>query len=331
MERKNIVILYSDAKREFFLTNDLYLTEKEVYPRCKIIKPFIEKLGYKVTLLPGNMDSMKKIKNMNPYMVINLVDSLYGKEELAPVIPSLLELLKVPYTGTESAGLTINANKHLTKSILKQNGLLVPDFQIFYHPEDKLDKKFEFPLIVKLNRFHGSVEMSEKSVVENPRQLKKRVTYLITKYKQEVMVEKYIKGKEITVLIIDGKDNLALAEERIFITDKKYNLFGFKEAWSPEEYYDVKKFELNFSIKKQILKAFKVLKILDYARFEIIIDKSGKYYFIDLNANPSVGPKVAGEAFGYMLYINNITFENAMNRIIINARERFAKYSALDK
>lgn len=323
MKKRLAILLYSDAKREYFASDELYMTEEEVYPRSKIIKPHIEKLGYKVILLPGNPESVDKIKKLKPHVVFNLVDSLYGREDLVGVIPALLESAGVPYTGAGISGLTLNTNKYLTKAILKQSGLPTPNFQLFETPRDKLEKGMRFPLIVKLNQFHGSVEISQQAVVENEKALRERVKFLMDKYKQEIMVEEYISGKEITALMIDGKKQIILAEKRIFLKKEKYNLYGFEEAWSDEEFYDVEKYPLSPTIVEDIKKVFKVLQMRDYARIEIMIDENGGHYFIDPNVNPAFGPIEAGEAFGYLINLYGIQFVDVAKQIIDNVRLRF--------
>lgn len=323
---KLIVILYSEAKEKYFATHEVYLTEAEVFPRSKILKKYIEKLGYKVILLPGTFDSIKKINNLKPLIVFNLVDSIYGKEDLAPLIPAALELIRVPFTGASVNGLTINQNKCLTKIILKQNNLTVPFFQLFISGNESIDENLKFPAIVKLNQSHGSLEINQSSVVDNENDLKKRIRFLIRKHRQSIIVEEYIAGKEITVLVINDKKNtLLLAEERIFFKKEKHPLFSFEAAWGDVELYDVKKYLLSKKLKKDIIKAFNILEMKDYARLEIILDKQGKHYFIDPNANPAFGPHEAGESLGYILHSNNIPFELIIKKIIKNTITRFNK------
>lgn len=323
IKKKLVVILYSDAKREYFQTQEQFLTEEEVYGRSKIIKKRFIKMGYNVILLPGDSSLPEKLKKLKPYIVFNLVDSVKGKEELSSVIPSLLELLNIPYTGSNTLGLSINSDKYLTKVILREANILVPNFQLFLNPDESINSNLKFPLIVKLNKFHGSLEISQNSVVNNKNMLKNRIKYLIKKYNQPVLVEEYINGDEITVLIIDDKnEKIIIGEKRIFLKKEKYNLFTFEAAWSDEELYDCKKIVLNKKIKKDIAKAFDILNMDGYARFEIIIDKNGNYYFIDPNANPAFGPLEAGEAFGNLLHIHKIPFELAVNIIISNSLNR---------
>lgn len=329
IKKKLVVILYSDAKRKYFSSVEHYQTEAEVYFRSKIIKQHLERLGFKVILLPGDVALFNKLKKLKPYIALNLVDSVGGKEERTSLIPAVLDLLSIPYTGAGVTGLSINANKCLTKVILKQFGIPVPKFQLFINEKQKLDKNINFPLIAKLNEAHGSLEINQKAIVVNEEQLSQRVKYLIDKYKQSVLVEEYIRGKEITALLIDDKNKkIILAEERIFFKKDKYPLYDFEAAWGKKEIYDCIQYKLNKHILEDIKKAFEILEFKDYGRFEILINKKGEYYFIDSNANPAFGPYgTTSGPFGYLLHVNKISFDHIMKKIIDNTISRFkSKY-----
>jgi len=323
---KLIVILYSEAKKEYFATHEAYLTEVDVLPRSKIIKKHLKKLGYKVILLPGNFSSIKKTASLKPRVVFNLVDSICGNETLTSLIPAALESFSIPYTGAGATSLAINSDKYLTKIILKQCGVPVPGFQLFTNEKQKLDSSIHFPFIVKLNESHGSLEINQNSIVENEKDLRKRIKFLIDKYKQSVLVEEYIFGKEITALMIDGvkESQFLFAEERIFLKKEKYPLYSYDASWGEKEIYDVLQYELNKKMKDDIIKVFKTLQFIDYGRFEIIIDKKGKYFFIDSNANPEFGPyPETGGPFAYLLHVNNISFDFVTKIIIKNSINRF--------
>lgn len=325
IKKKLIVILYSDAKRRYFSSAEQYITEAEVYFRSKIIKKHLEKLGFKVILLPGDVSLFNKLKKLNPYIALNLVDSVGGKEEKISLIPAVLDFLSIPYTGAGVIGLSINADKFLTKVILKQSGIPVPKFQLFKSEKQKLDKGINFPLIVKLNEAHGSLEINQKAIVVNEEQLSRRIKYLVDKYKQSILVEEYIRGKEVTALMIDDKKKkIILAEERILFKKDKYPLYDFEAAWGKKEIYDCVQYKLNRRIMEDIKKAFEVLQFKDYGRFEIIVNKKGDYYFIDSNANPAFGPYgTTSGPFGYLLHVNNISFDLVAKKIISNTIVRF--------
>ena len=101
---KTIAILYSDARREYFSSVEQYITEAEVLERAKIIAPYFEKIGFYANLLPGNNDLPDELKRLKPNLVLNLVDSVYGQEHLAAIIPATLDLFNLPYIGTGMLG-----------------------------------------------------------------------------------------------------------------------------------------------------------------------------------------------------------------------------------
>ena len=314
----HIIILYSDAKREYFPTQDQFITEEEVKDRAHVIGTYLERLGFHVSLLPGSDESVKKIQRKDADLVINLVDSIRGQEDLSPVIPATLEFMNIPYTGSGIMGLAINANKFFTKMLLSQNAVPVPHFQLFNSASDALDYQLRFPLIVKLNEIHGSVEISESSVVENERDLRLKIDGLMKVYKQPVLVEEFIVGRELTVLIFEGLNKKVYAGERIFLNGGKYKIVSFEAAWGKDDKYTYQKFPLDDNLKNYIKKAFEVLKMDDYARFDIRMDEAGRYYFIDANANPAMGPKETECAFGTLLSLYNVDFSDVMKRLIIN-------------
>jgi D-alanine-D-alanine ligase len=118
-------------------------------------------------------------------MVINLVDSVKGDESLSSAIPGVLELLNIPYTGADILGLSLDTNKFLVKKLLQQNGVPVPNYQLFNTPGDYLSPSLRFPLISKLNAIHGSVEITKNAVSETEKHLRERVRRLIRTYKQQ--------------------------------------------------------------------------------------------------------------------------------------------------
>ena len=175
---KKVAILYSDAKREYFPTEQLYITEAEVKGRAELIANILRAKGFIVELFPGDARLHEALLKFSPDKVINLVDSVYGKEYLAGTIPATLELLQIPYTGSGMLAISINANKYLTKSLLEQYG--VPSkYQLIKHSSDEIDEELDFPLFIKLNENHGSLEVSDGSVGFDEKWLKTKLIICI--------------------------------------------------------------------------------------------------------------------------------------------------------
>ncbi len=319
--QKKIAILYSDAKREYFPTEEQFITEEEVFKRAKIVAPYFQKIGYEVELIPGNQDLVDNLKSKGPFaFCLNLVDSIRGKEYLCPVIPATLELMNIPYVGTGMLGLAINSNKFLTKTLMEQAGLPLPRYQLFQTPNDPLDTHLKFPLISKLNEIHGSVEITREAVSENEAHLRARLKSLMSVYHQPVVVEEFIAGRELTVFLLEGVFKKVYVAEKAFKpSEEKYKMATFDAVWgSGEGGYDVIKAEGHGLLEQYTRTAFEVLKMDDYAKFDVRLDESGRYYFIDCNANPAFGPLESDCAVSHVLNLYGVDFEQIIRRLAQN-------------
>jgi D-alanine-D-alanine ligase len=317
-----IAIIYSDAKREYFPTEQAYITEAEVKQRAADISECLHKMKIDSVTFPGNDKLATNLKKFNPDFVINLVDSIYGQDYLCASIPGTLELLQIPYSGAGMIGQSINSNKFLTKNLLERWGLTIPKYQLIKDKNDEIDISLDFPLISKLNESHGSLEMDETAVSHDRKSLQKRIKYLISTYQQPIIVEEYISGREISVVVIEGSNTKLYAAEKVFETDvaNPYQIVTFDIAWNEDlnlkSGFHYVKYELTESAKEQVKTAMEVLKMEDYAKFDLRLDNAGRHYFIDCNSNPAIGPYDC--AISSILNLYDISFQEVLGRIIKN-------------
>lgn len=324
---EKIAIIYSDVQREYFPTEAQYITEKDAEQDAHLIAEYLESQGVSVLLHPGNAMLPEWLRANDPAMVINLVDSVKGTESLASAIPGVLELLDIPYTGADILGLSLDTNKFVIKKLLQQNGVPVPNYQLFNTPEDYLDPAIRFPLISKLNAIHGSVEITANAVSENEKQLRKRLRYLIRTYKQPVLVEEFICGREVTVIVLQEKKKKVYQAEKVFThPEKKYLFLTFEDQWLSHDHaaYHYKKYEDNL-LKEYVKKAFNVTRMSGYAKFDVRLDQSGRYFFIDTNCNPALGPKELDVALSVIMDMYGISFHEILRRLITNTMEEARK------
>ena len=316
---KKIAILYSDVKREYFPTNAQYITEKDAKKDAEIVARYIKKFGIEVKLFPGNAHLSQNLRKYKPDMVINLVDSIKGNESLQSAIPGILELLDIPYTGGDILGLSLTTNKFLTKKLEEQNGVPVPNYQMFKTYTDYLVPNLRFPLISKLNETHGSVEITKDAVSETEKHLRDRIKFLTQTYKQPVIVEEFIVGREITAILLEGLNKKVYLAEKVFHkTDEKYVFATFEDQWiSKIPVFEYAKYE-DPILREYVKKAFDVTKMYDYGKFDIRLDQSGRYFFIDSNCNPAFGPKEADVAISSILSLYGITFSEILKRLLLN-------------
>lgn len=318
---RTVGLIFSDVKREYFPTEEQYLTEKDALRDAKIIASYLEKMGVTPLFYPGNPQIARKLLAEKPDMVINLVGSVRGNEYLASTIPATLELLEIPYTGAGILGESLSYNKFLIKKLLQQNGVPVPNYQLFNTPNDPLDSELRFPLISKLNEIHGAVEITQDAVSENEKHLEERLKFLIKTYDQPVIVEEFIVGREITAILLEGLNKKVYCAEKVFNKPgEKFVFATFEDQWldaKGEEAFHYQKYQ-DPVLQEYVKKTFEVTKMSDYGKFDIRMDASGRYFFIDANSNPAFGPKECECAIANILDLYDISFFDILKRLLLN-------------
>ncbi|MBI2010104.1 MAG: hypothetical protein HYS86_02905 [Candidatus Chisholmbacteria bacterium] len=311
-------ILYSEVKREYFPTEAQYVTEKDALAEAKIVAGYLERLGVRVKLYQGTPEVTAKLLRDKPEMVFNLVGSIRGQEYLASVIPGILEALDVPYTGAGILGESLDYNKFLVKELLQSHAVPVPRFQLFSSAQTVLDPRLRFPLMAKLNEIHGAVEISKGAVSYDERHLRERARFLIATYQQPVLVEEFIAGREFTAILLEGLNKKVYVGEKVFATDDPYEFATFEAQWEKTgETFTYRKYG-DQPLVEQVKRAFDVLRMSDYGKFDIRFDQSGRYYFVDSNSNPAFGPKETDCALSNILDLYGIKFSEILKRLLLN-------------
>lgn len=317
---KKVGIIYSDVKREYFPTEAQYITEKDADKDAQLIGDYLATLGIHVFLYPGNKRLPFALNRDKPEMVINVADSVKGDEALSSTIPGILELLEIPYTGADILGLSLDTNKFLIMKLLQQNGIPVPHYQLINNPGDYVDPTLRYPLITKLNAIHGAVEITQDAISENEKHLRDRLKFLIQTYRQPVLVEEFIAGREITAILLEGMNRkVYLAEKNFIRSEEKYVFTTFEDQWmfKGDTVFRYTKYD-DPILREYVKKAFDVTKMYDYGKFDIRLDQSGRYFFIDSNCNPAFGPKEMDVALSVILDLYGISFYEILKRLLLN-------------
>jgi D-alanine-D-alanine ligase len=290
-----VAVAYSHVDRENFPTEDAYIAEKEVEERAQEVMDEIKKLGLEVKGYPGDQYLLTNLLIDRPDVIVNLVDTVRGKDKLASTIPAFLEYANIPYTGCGVTGMVIGSNRHLFKELLEHNNIPTPIYKFIKDLRSNTPPPFDPPYIAKLNESGGSMGIDNNAVKETASQIMKKVEELQNDYKLPVLVEKFIDGPEVTAVVFDdGKTR------HVFMAEKKYRLkpdgkYGFTSIESYDipnaaKYQPVEE-ELEKKIGDLCSKAFDFLRLTDYAKFDIRIDKNDMTpYFIDCNPNTALGP-----------------------------------------
>lgn len=157
--------------------------------------------GHEVTFLEGNLELPQKLIKLKPDICFNICEGHIGDSRESHV-PSLLEMLRLPYTGSQVLTLALTLDKPMTKRILTYHDLPTPAFQVFERVNEPLDPQMRFPIFVKPSREGTGMGVSSESIVQDETQLRVQLRRLFDKYDQPVLAEQFIDGREITVGVV---------------------------------------------------------------------------------------------------------------------------------
>jgi D-alanine-D-alanine ligase len=169
------------------------------------IQKAIETDGHETTFLMADENLPYALKEFRPDICFNIAEGLGGDAREAQV-PALLEMLRIPYTGSRVLTNGIALDKTLTKRIWRDRGLPVAPFQEFIFGEERLRAEMKFPLFVKPAREGTGMGVDMKARVETETDLYERIHYIIDSYKQPALVEAYLPGREFTVGQLGRRD-----------------------------------------------------------------------------------------------------------------------------
>lgn len=311
---KLVIVAFSKVEREDFPTSDAYYAELEVEERAEDVVKVIEGLGVKAKGLPGDQYFLTNLLVDKPDLIVNLVDTLRGQDNLQTSVPASLELSSLPYTGAGMEGMVIGNNRNLTKRLMVGYDIPTPTFQFIRRARTKVDETLGLPLIVKLNSCGGSVGINNTAVKETFKAAQKQVDKMLSTYRTPVVLERFIDGPEVTVCVFDdGTRKHVMMGEKVFRTkpDGKH-FFTSIESYEDIRAYTYKPVEgiLETKITKLAIKAFNALYHKDYAKFDVRVDESTNTpYFTDSNPNTAFGPDT-GLPFTEVAAMYGIKFED---------------------
>ncbi len=315
-----VVVAYSSVQREHFATKSAYDAEIGIEQQAIEVSQEIRKLGIAVRTLPGDQYFYTNLLVDKPDLVVNLVDTLKGRDQLQPSVPAALELASIPYTGAGMEGLIIGNNRNLTKRLLMAYDIPTPPFQFVRRAGTSIDEDLGLPLIIKLNEGGGSVGIDNHAVKESFLAAKLRVNKMIATYHYPIVVEKFITGPEITVVVFDdGTKRHVFMGQKVFKIkpDGKHEFTSFEsyEAADAYKYIPVHE-DVRYEITKLAVRAFGGLQHKDYAKFDVRVDgETGTPYFTDSNPNTAFGPDM-GLPMTEVMAMHGVPFSDIMASLL---------------
>lgn len=267
-------------------------TEKTINHIAEAIASF----GHEVIKFEADAQLINHIQSNPIDIAFNIAEGVRGRGRES-LVPAILDLLDIEYTGSDAATMALTLDKYLAKKIVSQHGIRTANAFLMHSAKDKIPPLFNYPLFIKPVAEGSSKGISPNSVVHNESELRERVSKYIDKYTQAILVEEYISGREFTVgLIGNNKINmLPILEIKFMNPMDKFPVYSFEyklrfcdevQLSVPAQLSSAQKLKLENMAKA----CFLHLGCRDVSRIDFRMNTAGEFYFIECNPLPGLSP-----------------------------------------
>jgi len=290
-----------DLKQSVTLKNtapDDALEEYDSPSTIEYIRQAIESGGHTTVKLGGGTEFLANILREQVDFVFNISEGRGTYRSREAQVPAVLEMLGIPYSGSDPLCLALSLDKPLTKKLAALEGIATPRWLTIHNREELAAVDwlaFPFPAIAK-PAFEGSSKgVHGTSLVDSPQQASPSIQEMLDVYRQPVMVEQFIDGDEITVGVIGNNPPKIVGMMRILPRQKRgrfvYSV-EVKRDWKNLVDYEapvkIKK-TLRDKIEEASLQTFRILGCRDFARIDFRVSKDGIPFMLEINPLPGLG------------------------------------------
>jgi D-alanine-D-alanine ligase len=325
-----------DLKEEVSLNKGHPEDALEEYDSLETVEGIVtalESLGHSVVRLSGGRDFLHNILQGNVDFVFNIAEGRGNYRGREAQIPAILEMLDIPYSGSDPQCLSISLDKPLTKKLVQSAGVRTPRWQVVSNRHELgevCQDGFPLPAFIK-PAFEGSSKGIRLGCrVEGREQMAKVTATLLEQYQQPIMVEEFISGDEVTVGAVGNSPPQLVGMMRIF-PKKRDRFFVYslevKRDWQNQVEYECPA-QLEASVLKKLadfsLKAFEILGCRDFARLDFRLDQKGMPYFLEINPLPGLNPKSSD--LPIMAYKMGWNYQKLISSVLNAALERYPEH-----
>ncbi len=256
---------------------------------------------HEVIPIESDEEAYVRLREIRPDLVFNMSERLVGPNREAH-IPILCEILGLPYTGSDPLTLSLCLDKSRAKEILSYHGVPNPEFRII-EPGDAIPTGVALPAIVK-PLFEGSSKgIKNNAYVATPAELADRVREVTALYRQPVIVERFLPGREFTVGVLGNgpaREILPIVEiDHSLLPSGAHPVYSYEAKWiwdTPENPLEIFKCPADISpalraeIERVVGETCRILRIRDWCRIDVRLDENGRAQILEVNPLPGVLP-----------------------------------------
>jgi D-alanine-D-alanine ligase len=290
----------------------------------------LKRLGWRVTAVPITLDlagMTRRLKQIDPHVVFNLVESIGGVGQHIHLPPTVLETMGLPFTGCASPAMFQTSNKLLTKRRMIDTGIptsawIEPDGQVGGAPRGRF--------IVKSAWEDASIGLDASAVVDGIAAARRRIAEMTARYGGLWFAESFIDGREFAVALLEDPDRprdplpLPAAEMKfIDFPPDMPRILDYASKWDKESFaYRNTPHELDLpesdrplieQLVELSVRCWRLFELKGYARVDFRVDRAGRPYVLEVNPNPCLSPDAG---FAAMLERAGIDFDVCIDRII---------------
>jgi D-alanine-D-alanine ligase len=289
----------------------------------------IRKLGVPVIGIEATKNLAEHLQDAKIDVVFNIAEGSNKRAREAQV-PAICDLLGIEHTGSDATCLALTLDKALTKRLVANDGIRTPAFRL-YQGGKVVENGLRYPVIVKPNHEGTSKGISAASVVRNHAELTAAVQEQWQRYREPILCEEYIEGREFTVGVLGTSSLKLLGPMEIAFTPSAgpHPVYGFEAKHVDPTHNSLFELKCPVSLGKEqdrriasfARKAFRSVGCRDVARMDFRMDAQGTLYFIEINPLPGLSPGfsdlvVAAERSG-------VTYDALIKRILMPAIQRW--------
>ncbi|MFC1585266.1 methyltransferase domain-containing protein [Fibrobacterota bacterium] len=338
---KNIAVLLGDPGKSDIIKPDQGFDDDD-FLTINIMKKALGKLKrYHFSYFDHHDIFIKRLQESGSGInfVFNLCDEGFNNDASMELhVPSLLEMLGIPYTGASPQCLAHCYDKSLVRGIAKEMDIPVPK-AFLINPEDisYIELQLDFPVIVKPNFGDSSFGITHKSVCHNLEALENVIIQVRSQfgYNKPILVEAFLPGKDISVGIIGNPPESyqvlpIIEEDYSALPSGLPKICGYEAKWLPDSpYWNIKSVPASLPEKTEgflvasCIKLFQRLGCRDYARFDWRLDLNETPRLLEANPNP--GWCWDGH-LAKMAKLEGISYVQMLNEILKSCERRISTY-----
>ncbi len=300
----------------------------------ELIKHGIEATGHEYVFVEADENFAENIKKAKPDIVFNRAEGLRGDSRESHV-PAILEMLNIPYVGSNVLTTAICLNKAWTKKILLYHGISTPKFCVCQNLQEAEKINEGFPYFLKPNEEGSSIGITEENLVHNKAQLHTRLRQMLREYQQPILVEQFIEGREFSTGLLGraGEDPEALSILEIDFSKfpEVGGVFGQRAKTvldSLDHYICPAQIpeKLKNTLERLSVDIWYALETKDFARIDFRMDSEGKLFFLEINPLPGMDFDTEENDlsfYPYMTMKSGYTYDELVCRLLESACSRY--------